>query len=460
MEYVIPVIVVAAFIAVYLISRPKIRAEYFDVYDDCAFKDEIENYVKSFPLPKEGGKTKAKEYQNLIKRVMRRIKRKRYCGFFDKFTALNDEIKSLSKKDFSNLDELPSIDGEARAIKLARFCLARSGYKLDDDRIKTTLDAQNDKKTLSFGEIISLNSAFSYAIIEKLAYEFLQIETLAKVYDLAAKYVYNPLLLNDKYKKLAKSKLFLSICALKAGYKMEYFSNIHGEVVSGIFDIVRSLIDTLYQIEKHDFSRYYTPLEILDKYENFSSASSATKTAFLNLVKEASDKENLDEFLYVVRLDKYMKSASAGHFKVRRLNLPFRAVCIVSHKRDITMLAAALSSLQFMNLYFMPNKKRKFGNKSISKIVDFENTFEPIYKFRTINFGISTSGGKLRISPALPKQIQRADVVFEANGVTHVLHIRRGDEKSTYIGDTLITGVEQIKLGDIPLDVSVILPKD
>ena len=123
------------------------------------------------------------------------------------------------------------------------------------------------------------------------------------------------------------------------------------------------------------------------------------------------------------------------------------------------MLAAALSSRHFMNLYFTPNIRKKRG-KSIAKMVEYENTYEPIYKFYTVNFGISTSGGKLRISPNLPRQIESADVVFSAYGVENSLHIRRGDEKALYLGATKISGVEQIKLGDKPLDITVKIPSD
>ena len=88
------------------------------------------------------------------------------------------------------------------------------------------------------------------------------------------------------------------------------------------------------------------------------------------------------------------------------------------------------------------------------------NTFEPIYKFHTVNFGISTAGDRLRIAPALPRQIERADLVFDVNGVKNDLHIVRGDEKQLYIGDTLISGVDQIKLGKTPLNITVTVPKD
>lgn len=461
MEYAISIAVVAAFICVYLLTRPKLRAFYFDKYGDEEFKSRCEEFIKALPLPKEGGKTQAKKYASKIKLIAFKIKMKKYGDFFDEFIGVEDDVKTLLKNDFTALDELPSIDGEPRAVKIARFCLAHSDYEFDENRVKTVIEAYNMKKTLSFSEILAMKSAFIYVLIEKLCYIYLQLDTLAKIYTLSAKYVYNPLLLNSKYKKLTKSKLFLSICAKYAGYKMEYFSNVHGEVTGRICANIKNLIQAVTRIEGYDFSRYYTPLEILDKFEVFSNSAPIVKSNFLALVKEASDKENLDEFLYTVRLEKYMQSASAGHIRVKRSNLFSRIICIINHKRDITMLATALSSKHFMNLYFAPsnNTKRKLS-KSISKMLDFENTFEPVYKFHTVNFGISTAGGKLRVMPALPRQIDRADVVFDVNGVKNTLHIERGSEKQTYIGDTLITGVEYIRLGDNPLEITVKIPKE
>lgn len=460
MEYAISITVAAVFIAVYLLTRPKIRAEYFDVYDDLEYGLASKEYVRSLSLPKESGKTDVKKYVSRIKLITFKIKSKKYGDFFDCFNIFKEDVAQLLKTDLSELEALPSIDNEARAVKLARFCLAHSNYKFDDGRVRTIIEEQNKRKTLSFSEIMSMQSAFLYVYIEKLCYIYLQLETLAKIYDLSAKYVYNPILLDEKYKKLTKSRLFLSICARYAGYKNDYFADIYKCVLDNFCNEIKDILSDVKRVQEYDFSRYYTPLEILDKFEIFSNSPPSVKNNFLKLIKEQSDKENLDEFLYTMRLEKYMKSASAGHIRVKKANLFSHTLCFINHKRDITMLATALGSRHFMNLYFAPNNnsKRKLG-KSISKMLEFENTFEPIYKFRTINFGISTVGGKLRVSPALPRQIDRADVVFDVNGVKNNLHIERGEEKQMFLGDTLITGVEQIKLGDKPLDITVKVPK-
>ncbi len=459
MEYVVSAAIVAIFVIIFFLTRPKVRPIFYDFYDELYFTTAAEEYVKGLPLPKEGSKNEIKKYASSIKSVIRKLKMRRYGDFFEKFFDFEDEIKTLLKTDFTKLDSLPSVNGEPRAVSIARFCLAHSDYVFDESRVKCVLDAQNRLRTLSFCEIEAMRIAFICVLIEKLSYVYKQLDTLARVHTLAAKYVYNPVLLSGKYKKLAKSRLFLSICAVNAGYRMEYFGKLHADVIDSFASLIKNILATVKLISEYDFSRYYTPLEILDKFEVFSEASPATKNAFLNLVREASDKENLDEFMYVIRLEKYMRSASAGHMNVNKLNLLSRSFFIINQNRDITMLAAALSSRHFMNLYFTPNIRKKRG-KSIAKMVEYENTYEPIYKFYTVNFGISTSGGKLRISPNLPRQIESADVVFSAYGVENSLHIRRGDEKALYLGATKISGVEQIKLGDKPLDITVKIPSD
>jgi len=460
MEYAVSIAAVAIFVTIYLLIRPKVRPKYFDVYGDDAFKKEGAEYVSALSLPKEGAKQNAKKFASIVKRVAIKLKFRKYGGFFEKFIAAENEVKSFLKADFSNLEELPSINGEPRAVKLARFCLAHSDYVFDGDRVKYVIDEQNKRRTLSFSEITAFGDCFRYVLLERMCYLYQQLDTLAKVHSLAAKYVYNPVLLSPKYKKLTRSRLFLSICAVRAGYRMEYFEKIHDETTDSLYKVLQSILATSRVVNEYDFTRYYTPLEILDKYEIFSQAAPDTKSNFLALIKQASDKENLDEFMYTIRLDKYMNSASAGHMMIKRMDLFGRRVCITNQKKDISMLATALASKHFMNLYFANNNKKRYKkSKSIANIVNNENTFEPIYKFNTINFGISTSGGKLRITPSLPSQIVAADLVFNAYGIDNELHLKRGEEKALFMGNTKLSGVEQIQLGEKPLNITLIVPR-
>ena len=96
-------------------------------------------------------------------------------------------------------------------------------------------------------------------------------------------------------------------------------------------------------------------------------------------------------------------------------------------------------------MYFGDIKKSKTID-SISKIIDFENTFEPIYKFSSLNFGLSTANGILHLSPYLPSGVNACDVSFCENGVNYDLHIVRGEKKEIYLNDTKIEGTSYIRL--------------
>lgn len=206
----------------------------------------------------------------------------------------------------------------------------------------------------------------------------------------------------------------------------------------------------------YDFSVHYSPLEIFDKFDSFANATETQKINFLTLFSKLSDKENLDEFMYAIRVEKYMTTSSAGHAKVWRHSLFNRKYCVISQRQNLSMLASALRSDIFMKIYFDNVKEVKKQN-SISKIIDFENTFEPVYKFSTINFGLSVQNDVLRLSPHLPFNVVSADVEFKSKDTTHRVKILKGEEEKIYLGNTQIKGTRLIKLADKPLDITVIV---
>ena len=66
----------------------------------------------------------------------------------------------------------------------------------------------------------------------------------------------------------------------------------------------------------------------------------------------------------------------------------------------------------------------------------------------------------MRVTPSLPRSVERADIVFSAYGVENTLHIERGEEREMYLGATKICGIGQIKLGEKPIDVTVKIPRE
>lgn len=457
MAYAISICAVVAFLALYLITRRPVKPRYVKGLGDEEFRVHTEELVRSIPVPEKTSKIAATGHISRIKWDMFWLGRKRYAGEFDDLLIPKDKLKQLSSLPL--ISSLPSAGGEPRAVKLARFCFESCAYLPSAERVRFVLESQNAWRTLTFKEIEGMKQAFKYVALEALASAYEKLRAVAKGYDVAYQYVSSPATVPQKYANMPKSKLFLSLCAKAANYKAEFYCKIYQNCIDKIRQEVQNITAFADEIEKTDFTRFYSPLEIYDKYEIFSSADAETKRNFLRLAGKISDSENIDEFLFAIRLDKYMHSASSGHMALKRFSLGGSNVSVVRQKRDITMLGTALSSHYFMDIYFRPIGKR-FLNKSITKILEYENSFEPIYKFRTVNLGISTKDGKLRLSPALPDGVRSADIVFEHMGVEHSLHLKRGDERALYLGSTKINGVSGVALGDRPLDITLILPED
>lgn len=458
MVYAVTIITVVLFSTIYFLTRKRDREVYYPLYCEDDYKLNAATLAKEMPLPRESSKSNAKKYMRRIKFELLTLKNKKDLGLFKDFVEDFDALQLLFKADYSSIENLPSIEEEARAVKMARFCLAHSDYVFTQDRVQILFDEFNKSKTITFNEIMHAKEAFLYVLLEKTYYIYLNLHTLSKVLDIAKKYVKEgDLFISDKkYKAYSQSKLFLSMCALCANYQNKSHHEILMQELDLLYDKYCKILQSMQCVLLYDFTRHYTPLEIFDKFDNFANATETQKINFLSSFAKLSDNENLDEFMYAIRVEKYVKSASSISYNVKNFSFMQRKFCFFSRKNDISLLATALKSKFFMDVFFSDKKSANSSN-SISKIVDFENTFEPFYKFSTINFGISTNGDVLRISPSLPKEIESCDIVFSANGTRHALHVKKGDENKIYLGKTQIKGTRMIKLSDKPLDLFVVL---
>lgn len=458
MVYAITSVTVAIFFVLYLLTRKKPREKAFSCLTDSAFCAACSEYTRDMPLPKEGCLIKDKYFKRNIKFVGFCLKSKKYKGVFDDFLENNEVLQPILKMKYSSLANLASVDGEPRCVNLARFCLAQSDYIFIADRVKTLFDAQNKVRTLSFLEIMAMKAAFLYVLLEKIYFNYDDLHTIAKVMKIAKKYAKNDNLYvaDKKYKEYSKSKLFLSLCAIQSNYGGDAHKGALVDTVDKIYRCYTRVVDSIQCVLYYDFSRHYSPLEIFDKFDGFVNATETQKINFLTMFSQLSDKENIDEFMYAVRAEKYMRTSSAGHIDTAQKTLFGTRFCLVKQKENLSMLAVALKSDAFMKLYFDDKNNAKSIN-TITKIVDFENTFEPIYKFSNVNFGLSVNGDVLRVSPHLPNNVVSADLVFNANGVNHHLRIKRGEQEKLYLGNTLLNGTHLIKLADKPLDVTVVI---
>lgn len=298
-----------------------------------------------------------KFFKRHIKTNIFLLKQKKYKGIFADFCEDKQAIEQLCKIDFSCLCDAPSINQTPRSVLLAKLCMSSSGWIFTEDRFRILVNEQNKRKTLNYVEILTMKEAFLYAILEKTYYIFENLKTIAKVCKIAKKYVEDSFSLQNskKIKSFVKSKLFLELCMIEANYTKTNKGTLEG-VMDGLYTTYARVIDSIRSVLCFDFSRYYSPLEIYDKFSSFSNATENQKSAFLSVASALSDNENLDEFMYAIRVEKYMQSASAGHSKVKKVDLFDKELCIISHKKDIAMLAAALNSEFFMRVFFSDKK--------------------------------------------------------------------------------------------------------
>ncbi len=458
MIYAITISVVTLFVTIYLLTKKKDRELHYALLNEKKFILKANNFASQTPLPSEGGISNAKKYINSIKFNRFLLKNKKYKGTFSMFCEDIQEVNVLLKADYSQIENLPSIDQEARMVKFARVCLAHSDYIFVQERVKTLFDEFNRSKTITFNEIMHSKEAFLYVLLEKLHYIYDNLHTLTKVYKIAEKYVKDDtLFINDKkFKSYLQSKLFISICAVCANYQGKTHQKAFEEKLDELYDEYCKVLSSMQCVLLYDFTKHYTPLEIFDKFDNFANATENQKTNLIYAFSKLSDKENLDEFMYAIRVEKYVSSASPSAYRVKNFSVFNKKICYFSRKNDISLIVSALKSRFFMDVFFSDAKSAKRLN-SISKIIDFENTFEPFYKFSTINFGISTDGDVLRIKPYLPSEILSCSLVFTANGIEHTMRIEHGDDNKIYLGNTQIKGTRMIKLSSNPLDLLVVV---
>lgn len=450
------------YLIVYFITHKTKREVNEEYYDNSTFNHKSNEYIKSLPYPNKSSSNNSKKYVRCMKfckfRIKHSILRKSFESFFDD----EKRIKDLSKIDYSCIDNLPSIMSDdalndARVVSIVRFMFSHSNYYFDESRLLHIVKSQNYSKTLTFQEIRYMKECSCYVLLEKLQFIYRELNTFIKMSRIARAYIKHPKLISKvkRYKDLIKSPLFISLCAQLVSVGDDELCKCFVNRIDEIYLLYSNTLYSFGRVLNYDFSRLYSPLEIYSKFEVFDSASENEKVNFLTLASKLSDKENIDEFMFAIRVEKMLNTVSRSKIKPKQINLLSSSIFIYIAKKNITMLCHALSSHYYMSLYF--NKKRTRHRKSIINNLDYENTFEPIYKFNSINFAISTSNDLLHIIPNLPKNIERASFVVNHNKINHLIEIERGDNQELLLDNTKITGTSYIKLSNKPLKIKVIV---
>ncbi len=460
MIYAILVFVVALSLVLLIAFKPKIREEYaLKIPDFNKFEADYSAFVKSLPLPKsETARLNETYYKSQIRRVLRRLASKRYRGIFDEILRYKPEIKQLLAKSFEALSPLPTTYGIPRIVKIVEFCVQSSQNPLDTERIAAAFNVQNAFRTLSYAEISAAKDAIRYVFLKRVAVVLQNMEILSKMKRIADKYKKDPasLSLDKNYRALKDNKLFLSFCADNANFDSAICNDTREEFLTKAKNELAKIFSACDTLDRVDFERFYAPMQIFSRYDAFLNASEIAKRNFLSLVQELSDRENIDEYLFAIRVDNYLKSANFGHIKILRTSLFGKRSATVLCGKDISTLGAGLSSDILMNLIFGGRNKQNDKQSTLNN-GKIENSFEKLIKYSNVNFGITTKNDRLKISPSLPTFIKKADLCISHKGTEHKVHIKRGEERALYLGQTKLTGTSNIVLSDKPLDVTCII---
>lgn len=168
MAYVLTILIVTVFFIAYMILKKNPKEVYFPILTNAEYEEKSKLLVFDFQSPDKGSEIEDKKYKRHIKWLLFKLKNKKYKGIFSTFCEDRQIVDRICKIDFSALCDNPSVNGKPRAVELARFCLASTGWIFVEDRFKTLANEHNRLKTLTFAEITTMKEAFLYVILEKI----------------------------------------------------------------------------------------------------------------------------------------------------------------------------------------------------------------------------------------------------------------------------------------------------
>ncbi len=473
MEYAISILITLIFIIVYLLVKAKEREHFTKTLTDDEFVLAIKNLTKDDCLPNKNGK---KEYS--INMFLRKIKfvnyitkrhldveklrsRKLIIPELQTFCDIVEEnysfLKKLSKIDFSKLDDMPAYKNEIRIEKICRALLETNNFTISAERAYLCFEIFNEKATITFPEMQNFHLMTKFILLEKLYFVSLRIETLIKVGQYAKKVTSHPKFYEKQnfYNQVKTNNVFLHFTSSIKKIDCPSADLVYFDVTQNITNLTRTIFHELKFVDQFDFVKFYTPLKILESYDSFQSAPNEAKFAFLAELSNQSTELNIDETAYTYSLQKYSNRAEPRAFRSKNINFTSSFLCLSSFKSNMTTLYFALSSSFAMNLIF--------GSRSSNSILQnnvFKNTLSAFQPKNTVKLGISVKDGKLSINPFLPEKIEKVDLLFRENGMSHTVHIEKSNERELFCNGTKYEGIPAIKIGDTPLDIFLKVPCD
>ena len=469
MEYAISAVVTIFFVFLYFALKPKDRESFTKKLNDDAFKEKLEKFASSNKLPKENGKKeysvkKFVRYIGFAKFVAKRHLDNNHCQttelkhFVAEIENNTKDLKKLKKLDFSKLGDLPSFENGARIEIVARALLEHNDFLLVEEKIATCFKIFNKVSTLTYTEINNFSLVIKFLYLEKLYYLSNRAVNLVKLDKYALKVARHPKNYeqNKFYNGLKDNNVFLHLTAKHRGEDCAYSTIVYFDVLQNLCALTSKIFDGLKFVDFVGFVKFYSPIEIFENYENFASAPDEVKSAFLSEASSQSSKLNMDEFAFSYALKKFVDRATNRYTPAFSTNLAGKKVVLSFFKKDMKLLATALSSRYAMITIFGGQNKKIILKKSV-----FKNTFANYQQQNTIKLGVFVSNGKLSINPHLSRKINEVDVHFTEFGVNHHLKIEKSDCRELYCNGTKYTGIPVIQLKDKPLDIHLkVPPKD
>jgi hypothetical protein len=464
MEYLITAIITAFFVILYIINKPKNREGFSHKLCEEEYKARLRALADSFSLPK---RSTEKDYA--VKKLKRRIyfvifksklhqKRKKgiYLSSFINLCEENKSVlKALFKKDFSKLNDMPSIKAKARIEHIARAVLELNGFLLIDEKISLAFNVFNQKSTISYDEIKNFDLMVYFLLLEKLYYLAKRVQTLIKLENYAIKVVKNQKKhINDKlYKSVEKNNVFLHFASTARGEECRDASLVFFDVLQNLTYTSATIFDDIKLVENIDFTKFYSPLNIFENYVVFAESNIYQKSNFLTEFSSQATALNLDEFAYSNALQKYVDREETRYTTSLHFDLGVNKYRIIAFRSNLKSLRRALTSPFAMDLFF----GNKYGNSILKKSV-LKNTYAPKQKILSANISLSVKNNKLMLNPNLPKNFNSVQIDFVENGVKHKIFIEKSETRELYCNGTKYDGIPCIKLGDKPLDIHLKVP--
>ncbi len=460
MEYAIAASVTAIFVIILLSVKPPVREKFDCPMDEETYSAFAEEFANGLPAPQKGGSAETTAYfKKQINKATRKILKDDDTELFRRF-ALNladkkKELEELGKKDYSALQSLPSVNGRTRVVVLAEEVLNRSRYIFCRDRTEIMLNAVNATRTLTFPEIMNLEDAFTLVLYKKLGLLCARVCTLDKIRKAAVRIAKKPhTFKNDSdFRRLKKNFVFSKFCATELGYSTEQFDVRFDALADDTIFALSNVLDSLDNVKLFDFTAYYEPLKIVSVFETYEKSTPECRKAFLEELSRQSEKENLDETAYAVRLLNYSDYGKIPPVKLKRARIGGKTLAVCNFDGNILTLARALSSTAYMQMIFGSADAKS----SILKNVKIKSSFMPKMRIIGTNFDFSVNDDKLSIKPNFPPEILSASLQLQHNGVVHTITIENGDEELSVNG-TVFKGIPDVKLGDVPLDIKIRKP--